>query len=375
MNLDWLKEISEKIKTDEYQQKSYINIAGYPAWENVNSNFLSFYFDKEEEHGLNELFFKSLLEVYENKSNLNLQKKFSSSDDFTVEREIVIDDKKRIDILIKENSPDPNWAIIIENKIKHHLNNDLNKYWEQTFAKNKIGIVLSLDREDIKENKYNYVNITHAELNKAVEKNISAFKNNSTERHLIFLKDYLANVNSLKRDYKNMEEILKIFQENKDEIQKLKQAEESLLRNISEIVEEIMDVKGYKPTSKRSTSKYKHYYAKDDKNEFDKKFRFWFSMEHLKFHNSLWGFFELFGENTKDGADLINSLKFDNYVKKGTQKVDNQFFQIYELNIPLSENGENFKEKLKNSFEKYFFNPPNNYKDFAIENLKKQINQ
>ena len=47
-----------KIKSGPARRKTFMDISGYPHYENVVSNILSFYFDDSEEHGMKDLWFR-----------------------------------------------------------------------------------------------------------------------------------------------------------------------------------------------------------------------------------------------------------------------------------------------------------------------------
>ncbi len=52
--------------------KTFFDVSGFPHYENVISNILAFFFDVNEEHGLKDLWLKSLFECYNIKANTNL---------------------------------------------------------------------------------------------------------------------------------------------------------------------------------------------------------------------------------------------------------------------------------------------------------------
>ena len=107
--------------------KTFLGIAKQPHYENVLSNIYAFYFDVNEVHQFKDLFIKSLLELI-NRSILVKEKTvFETFSEFDVFTEYGIKDQKRIDILLQNNEQ----AIIIENKVYHHLNNDLNEYYNE----------------------------------------------------------------------------------------------------------------------------------------------------------------------------------------------------------------------------------------------------
>ena len=118
---------------------NFLEISGYPHYENVVSNILAFYFDSNEEHNLNELVVKSLIECYENihEPKIEITKEISSYElqngDIEIREHNA--DGKRIDILLVLD----NCLIIIENKIyAGHEKNPYKEYHEEALriAKN-----------------------------------------------------------------------------------------------------------------------------------------------------------------------------------------------------------------------------------------------
>lgn len=168
--------------------KTFLDIAQMPHYENVNSNILTFFLDQNEEHGFKDLFVTSLLELASSHKELSLL-------DWTVEREITTKQGKRIDIEIQSSDKDK--VIIIENKIYHWLANDLNDYWQHypnINSSNKIGIVLSMYAINVKD--VRYINITHQQLCKQVLKNLGAYLLHGNTKYIVYLKDYIENINS-----------------------------------------------------------------------------------------------------------------------------------------------------------------------------------
>ena len=152
-NLDWLAELVSSFPETPQRRKNLIEIAGYPSWENVNSNLLAFYFDEQEEHGFGRLFFSSLLDVLSDEFPEFDRNAFEAEDPVTAEREVFTQAGGRIDLLIRpasieeketsEQSHNASWAILIENKLYHYLANSLKDYWDSVDAEPKFGIVLS----------------------------------------------------------------------------------------------------------------------------------------------------------------------------------------------------------------------------------------
>ena len=82
------------------------------------SNYLSHLFDAERNHGAEVLFFEILLQLIVEK----LPAKQRQVQAMLKDKYIVLREKNNIDILITEEND--KWAIILENKVYHQLNND-----------------------------------------------------------------------------------------------------------------------------------------------------------------------------------------------------------------------------------------------------------
>lgn len=170
------------------QPKTFQGIAKQPHYENVLSNLYAFYFDVNEEHGMQDLFITSLLEEINKK---NEEFNFNGTE-FDIVTEFSTEKGGRIDLLISND----NNAIIIENKVYHHLNNDLKDYWKSVEQKNKIGIVLSLHEINTISHQH-FINITHVDLLKAVMKNLGSYILSASDKYVIYLKDLYQNTINL----------------------------------------------------------------------------------------------------------------------------------------------------------------------------------
>ena len=117
--LDEASKLYDKIPIKE---KTFMDISGYPHYENVSSNILAFYFNTQEEHNFKNLLTNSLIKVLQNKGiAIDL-----IDDDCVVEvfREYTTIKKNRIDIVLQSND----LVIGIENKLDSSVYNDLIDY-------------------------------------------------------------------------------------------------------------------------------------------------------------------------------------------------------------------------------------------------------
>ena len=365
MNLDWINKLISNLPETSHTRKNLIEIAGYPKWENVNSNLLAFYFDEKEEHGFNRLFINSLLDLYEIKIGSEIDRELFETD-FTVDREVLTDKGGRIDLVIKEESLEnddnekPSWAIIVENKLYADLYNNLTDYWKSTNSNSKIGVLLSINPVKV-DNEFEkkgvlFVNILHKELVEKVMHNLADYYLESNDLHLLFLKEYIANVNSYYRDnnkIKNMDAALKLFHENKLDIVKLKEMDNNLLKHISRIVFNVFEEMGFPPYSRKDSSKAKHFHvnsvssnlSRDLKDNINiaKKFRFWINLDRLRYDGTFKAIFELYDKkNTIYGDKLKNILEeeklFTQAIVKGNGGKSGSAYQhILSISFPMGD--------------------------------------
>jgi hypothetical protein len=192
---------------------TFLGISGYPHYENVISNILAFYFDVSEQHGLNDLFIKSLLGACnENSSD------FTNVTNVEVYREYQTKKYGRIDLLVRTDEMD----IIIENKVYAPITNDLADYYQTIESENQQiennkeikAIVLSLSEKtnnDVIEQRFEYV--TYKLFFAKVQEYIGAYMTTANSDWLVFLKNLFTEVDNLRGENKmeNPQEIAKFF--------------------------------------------------------------------------------------------------------------------------------------------------------------------
>ncbi|MCK4663624.1 MAG: PD-(D/E)XK nuclease family protein [Bacteroidales bacterium] len=404
MDLNWIKELIDILPETSIRRKNLIAIAGYPKWEIVNSNLLAFYFDEKEEHGFSRLFINSLFDIYETKLKGTSQQREIFETDFSVDREVATDSGRRIDLLLREDieveydneSIIPNWAIIIENKLFADLYNDLTDYWKSVKADNKIGIVFSVNpieiSQKLEKKGVKFTNITHGELIEKVMQNLPEFYIDSDDRHLLFLKEYISNINSYYKDKNEMDKMdktLGLFHLEKDKIKKFKEVDLELLKYVSKSVFEVMTEMGFPPYSTKDSSKGKYFYINGDSNlnnilqgnvDVAEKFRFWVNLDLLRYSTTFEASFELWGkDNTKHGDKLKNRLKkiqiFTENIQIGIEgKSGGGYQHIYDILIKIGDfTNVGFDNKLKKSLKENLFNHKNKFIEKAIVELKEII--
>lgn len=176
---------------------TFFDIAGFPHYETVMSNFYSYYFDPNEQHGLNDLFISAISDLIIHKTqSISV---ISNSKICYTKREVVTKNGKYIDIVVMEPSEFDNIienAIIIENKVNATVYNDLTEYYKSINVNNrKIGIVLSLRPEvNLPDN---FINITHKELVSQVEQSSGFYFLSADTRQILMLKEFIQNIKSM----------------------------------------------------------------------------------------------------------------------------------------------------------------------------------
>ena len=113
----WLTKRMKHVPSKRKRVNTIMDIAGINHLENNWSDIYAYYFDSNANHGLGRLFIDTLNDLIAEKSH-----KFPLSlNNFTVKREYIAKDDKRIDLLIFNEDE----AIIIENKVYANLYNPL----------------------------------------------------------------------------------------------------------------------------------------------------------------------------------------------------------------------------------------------------------
>jgi hypothetical protein len=247
--------------------KTFLGIAKQPHYENVMSNIYAFYFKVDEVHGMQDLFINSLLEII-NESSLGIQKKVNEIIDFEVDTEEPTKKGGRIDLLLSSQDH----AIIIENKVYHTLNNDLEDYWNSTKVTdnkedNKIGIVLSLNKLSVTHGQF--INITHLELLKRVIQNLGSYVMDAKEKYVMFLKDFYQNCINLSKSEMDSKE-LKFYFDNQPKIIEVKNfhfaVRDHIVNQIEQVVELVDEDLRLQSSKGKSSERLRYFLSSKNKN-------------------------------------------------------------------------------------------------------------
>lgn len=202
--------------------KTFMEINGYPHYENVCSNILMFYLDPYNDHGLKDLVLNSLMQLID--INFKFDTDFEAIEIYRESKTIA---DNRLDLLILTE----NYAIGIENKIFHHLHNDLSDYNKTVLSycynsRRPICIVLSLNKltskEDIEKiQSNNFVNITYEQFFDNLKNNIGRHLTNSNIIYLNHLTDFIISIENITPKTMENKVLYTFFKNNAESIQEL----------------------------------------------------------------------------------------------------------------------------------------------------------
>lgn len=248
--------------------KTFLEIARQPHYENVISNIYAFFFDVREEHGLNDLFIKSLVECI---NDFKLTgKDFSNFSVFDIDTEYQTKKKGRIDLLLYNDQQ----AIIIENKVYHRLNNDLDDYWNSVHFENqsvssKIGIILSLkpiskDLYQQFEAKDEYINITHLQLMQRIKSKSEDYLINVDDNYRHLFQDFYQNIVNISRSTMDEKDI-HFYIKNKEKINQLlsikDQYKKHVIAEVERAGESIEGVRLVMPRNSFNSNRLRYYHS------------------------------------------------------------------------------------------------------------------
>ena len=229
---DFLKEIQIIYSKLPVKEKTFMEVSGYPHYENVCSNILSFYLNPKEEHKLDDIVLKSLIETIKLKTNFI----DVNTSNFDVFREYTTQKGNRIDIVLKNDEV----VIGIENKIKASVYNDLEDYANTLNVLNKdsIKILLSLyNNEKVTENT-EFINIKYHELFNQLKVELDNVKYKDNKWY-IFLVEFINNIENFEGELEMEEEIINWLNANQNEINELDKIREIATKSIEKKQEEL----------------------------------------------------------------------------------------------------------------------------------------
>ena len=214
MKADLLEIALLNIPPPEPQHNGFLEITQQQSSEVIISRTYHYFLSQNNNPKIAKLFLDSLLALIEEN-----EKGVLEIEDFYSAIEVHTKEGKFIDLLIE--STDGENAIIIENKIYHVVNNDLQEYYNHSKAKNKVGVLLTLTPTPIPKNVAKlYCNITHSQwLKKLTEMGLPI---NLNTNEYVYLNDFINTINQLATSME-MNEQAEFFFNNTDKILRAQQ--------------------------------------------------------------------------------------------------------------------------------------------------------
>ena len=226
----------KSLPPSQNREPTFMEIAGYPHFENVCSNILQFYFQPSNEHGFGTLLLDSLFTLINEKVVINGQS-------IDVRREESTDKGNRIDLVIESDD----FVLGIENKIFAGLYNDLNDYknhLENKYLRDdrpvyRVILSLHLIQPTLDNNLHGFKPITYALFFEKVIANIGSYFLTAREPHIAFLRDFIQTIQNLQRETPMDQLRLKFFHDNQQDLTKLLAEVEALRKDMREKVKQL----------------------------------------------------------------------------------------------------------------------------------------
>ncbi len=169
-----------------------MEIAGYPHFENVCSNILSFYLQPSNEHGFGTLFLDVLAILIDTEIEIDGQA-------VDIRREELTDNQNRIDLVIESD----NYIVGIENKIYADPYNpfwDYSEYLESLSGGRQVcKILLSLRSIQPFPELCGFYPISYEIFFEKVLENLGSYFLTANESHTTFLRDFMQTIQNLQK--------------------------------------------------------------------------------------------------------------------------------------------------------------------------------
>ena len=196
--------------------RTFMDIAGYPHYENVCSNILAFFLDPGEPHGLGTLVLDALASA-----GSIVATDGGIGANVSVEREVSTEAGNRIDILIESDTQ----AVLIENKIFAAVGNPFADYaahlkrrTSNGCGKHKILLTLFPTGEG---KEWGFANLTYAEFVDWIRSLLGRYVSSADTRYLTMFLDFLNTLESLQKGTRMDQEFVKLLAERGDEAENL----------------------------------------------------------------------------------------------------------------------------------------------------------
>ena len=243
---EWLSRHKNEIPQKPTWKRTLLDIMGCTKLENRWSDLYQFFLLEEEEHGLKDLFIRSLEELIGVKKGW--MKNFCVLREYPT-KESSTEEEGRIDLLILGEDKK---AIIIENKVFHNLDdNPLEQYVKTTKEKGWTDIkviVLSLSNNygDIDSiDGCKCLNLTHSNYINKVKENLPNYLSEANSFYLLILKNFIQNIKNVTNMSATNDELI-FFSKKFEYISKIQGLYSRIIREYKSSLNKI-EVDGLKP--------------------------------------------------------------------------------------------------------------------------------
>lgn len=236
------------------RSRTFMEVSGYPHYENVCSNILGFYFDTVAEHGFQDLLISAFLRMAGKESVI--------PGAVTVSREYTTD-KGRIDLVIEGEL----FIIAIENKIFHWLANNLNDYADAIYLQEKekqvvIKVVLGLN--PIKDSlNGGFVSFTYNQLWQEVRNLLGRYVAQADPKWVAYLLDFMETTTNLAGQNMELKQTDQFFIEHNDAIETMLIERNAFLRRLTQQITMLVDLMKEETTKVDVLAKPPYLYAND----------------------------------------------------------------------------------------------------------------
>lgn len=223
---------------------SFMEISGYPHYENVCSNILAFFLNPASPHGLGTLCLDALLEA------ANCSAETIKLSGVQVEREVEAG-SGRLDILIFSD----NLVIALENKLFAALSNPLSEYGKfvERLAEQRHVLKLVLSLAPLAINSEGFVGLTYDKFFGTLRSKLGHYTSRANARYILYLTDFLDTIDDLQRGTLMDTAWLEFSRENRKQIESLLMQVKTLQQELRNKVQELMsnisfdNIKNIKP--------------------------------------------------------------------------------------------------------------------------------
>lgn len=218
---------------------TFMDVAGYPHYENVCSNILAFYLNPGEAHGLGDLVLRSLLQILEFPD--------ASLGQTLVEREYMTSHGGRLDLLVDTDAV----TIGIEHKVYAGVYNDLDDYAKSIDhsatqpnqpKKKAFKVVLSVKPACANELRPGWQNITHGQLWRVVRSLLGNYAADAELKWLTYLLEFMQSMANLGGENMELKAIEQFVVENSDAIDHLIAVRQALFQKLRDRLPELQEI-------------------------------------------------------------------------------------------------------------------------------------